>query len=66
MSDENRTTEQRVVYYCSGCKRRIARMIPKARYNTKHYSSYCATAGRDVRMRKSRNQGPVVGRYAVT
>lgn len=47
---------QRVVFYCSGCQKRVTRMArPKQRY----YLSFCASADHVVRMRRSRDQSLV-------
>jgi LPS O-antigen subunit length determinant protein (WzzB/FepE family) len=42
-----------VAYYCPGCRKKIARQVPKA---FQRYESFCATAGRPILMRKLKHQ----------
>ena len=49
---------KRVVFYCSGCKQRVTREVNHP--GQRHYLSWCATAGKSINMRRSKDQSLVL------
>lgn len=45
------TTEKVVTYWCKGCKKEVLRRMRVARLK---HTSFCATAGKDITMRRVR------------